>query len=112
MGGGRRSRRIGDGMTPLFDISGYARPADDNPTQSPQRPARTSARAVSAAPSHVSYWIRGVFRFGSGEERTRTVEGHTMSDRRDADITQFAAYLSESGWLFPEGRGVMLELLG
>jgi hypothetical protein len=47
----------------------------------------------------VSYWIRGVSRFRTGEERTHTVEGRSMSNQRDADMNRFAAYLMSDGWL-------------
>jgi hypothetical protein len=86
----------------LFDLVPYTPPADDHGA-SPLPPA---------PPTAVSSWIRGVFRYGDGEERIRSVAGQTLAHHRDADIERFTAYLMESGRLFPEGRAVLTELLG
>jgi hypothetical protein len=110
MAGKRRSKTAGHGMTPLFDLAGYQRPDEQHSARSPRR--STEQHPQSFAPTPVPYWIRGVFRFASGEERTRSVTGQAMSDRRDADIATFIDHLREEGWLFPEGRAVMVNLLG
>jgi hypothetical protein len=96
-------------MLPLFDLAGYARPDEVAP---PVRRVAIEQKPQAFTPTPVPYWIRGVFRFGSDEERTRTVTGQALSNRRDADIATFVDYLRAEGWLFPEGRAVMVELLG
>jgi hypothetical protein len=97
-------------MTPLFDLSGLTRPDEDLPARSSRR--ITTEPPPVFTPTPVPYWIRGVFRFGNGHESTCTVTGQAMSHRRNADIAGFIDYLREEGWLLPEGRAVMVELLG
>ena len=108
MAGKRRSKSAGQGMTPLFDLAPLVHGAPEE--RAMRRPAKPPEPAPLPYP--IPYWIRGVFRFGNGEERTRTVAGQAMSSRRNADIVQFVIYLREEGWLFPEGRAVMVQLLG
>lgn len=107
----RPSKTAGQGMTPLFDLAGYQQPDEDRPARQSRRTA-TEQQPQVFMPTTLPYWRRGVFRFGNGEERTRTVTGQAMSNRRNADIVQFVDYLREEGWLFPEGRAIMVELLG
>jgi hypothetical protein len=98
-------------MTPLFDVQAFDPPATPHP---PARRARDASTAPgpTPAPVAVSYKVRGVFRWGDGVERTRTVEGHSLRHRLNADIRQFADYLMREGWQFPEGRAAMVEFLG
>ncbi len=111
---GRRSRIPGQGMTPLFDL-GPPVPPDTAPATGGggrERAGQESGKATAAQQRSVSSWIRGVFRFGDGTERTRTVEGVGTSARLAEDTARFAAHLRASGWLFPEGRGLLVETLG
>src|SRR4051794_15532136 len=108
MAGRRRAPKTGEGMTPLFDLAPLAR---DGPSECVvRRAAKPPEPALPPYP--IPYWIRGVFRYKDGEERTRTVEGQAMSHRRDDDIAKFVAHLGESGWLFPDGRAVLVAVLG
>ena len=115
MVGKRRSRHGGQGMMPLFDVEAYAR--RDDPPAAPARPARERGaakppeQAAVAAPTPVDYWVRGVFRIGDGQ-MTRTVQAVGMSTRLDADMAKFVRYLTDEGFQFPEGRAVLIELLG
>ncbi len=101
-------------MTPLFDVEAFTRPN--------HRPAKTASHARNTdtsrtpavapdAPKPVDYWVRGVFRHGDAQ-MTRTVRAVGMSTRLDGDVTRFVNHLKTDGWLFPEGRAVLTELLG
>jgi len=101
-------------MTPLFDVEAFTRP-NHSPakTASHGRNANTS-RTPGVAPDAakpVDYWVRGVFRHGEAQ-MTRTVRSVGMSTRLDADRERFIDHLKTEGWLFPEGRAVLTELLG
>jgi hypothetical protein len=108
MAGKRRSKTAGQGMAPLFDLAPLVHDAPEE--RAVRRPTKPPEAALPPYP--IPYWIRGVFRFGNGHESTRTVAGQAMSNRRNANIVTFVDYLREEGWLFPEGRAVMVELLG
>ena len=112
----RRSRQPGRGMTPLFDMESVA-PPDNRPAKATRGGGRQNAgqgagQETATPPMPVAYWIRGVFRFGNGEERTHTVDGVGMSTRLADDAARFVGHLREEGWLFAHGRGVLVELLG
>ncbi len=113
---GRRSRTPGQGMVPLFDLESLAppdiAPATGGGGGGHERAGRESGNGTAAQQRSVSSWIRGVFRFGDGTERTRTVEGMGMSAQLAEDAARFADHLRASGWLFPEGRGLLVETLG
>ncbi len=110
---GRRSRQLGQGMMPLFDIEAVPPPCKVSVKADRGGHKDTGPIRATAMPSvSVAYWIRGVFRFGDGKERTRTVDGVGMRMQLSEDATRFVAYLGESGWLFPEGRAVLVETLG
>jgi len=100
-------------MTPLFDLGALARCPDDDPAVAPSARTRATkaAAATIAAPKPVDYWVRGVFRHGDGRF-TRTVQAVGMRDRLDGDVARFVAYLTAEGWQFPEGRALLVELLG
>jgi hypothetical protein len=65
----------------------------------------------TAAPKPVDYWVRGVFRSGHGEH-THTVQAVGMSPHLGADIARFVDYPRDHGFQFPEGRAVLMEVLG
>jgi len=106
MAGRRRSRKAGEGMASLFDVDAFARAADND--DAPQRPAE---KPVAVVPKPVDYWVRGIFRHGDGQQ-THTVRAVGMSTRLDANVARFVRYLTDEGFLFTEGRGYLLELLG
>ncbi len=111
---GRRSRKAGDGMVPLFDVEAFARDDGDARALSPRHTASTGRNAdtPAVAPSaSVDYWVRGVFRHGDGQ-RTRTVHAVGIGARLDADVARFVRYLTDEGFQFAEGRGYLIELLG
>jgi hypothetical protein len=97
--------------TPLFDLAPLTR-AEPKEHPTSHRRARSSTPPPAPKPYPIAYWVRGTFRYMHGEERTRTVEGQAMSHRRDGEIETFIAYLRESGWLFPDGRAVLVKVLG
>jgi hypothetical protein len=112
MAGKRRPRQVGQGMTPLFALEPFAPPAGIDATHPRARPTRTAdASPTTVAPTPVSYRITGHFHFASGEEQIRSVDGHTISTRMEADIVSFLAYLRGSGWLFADGRAVLANVL-
>jgi hypothetical protein len=105
---GKRRRQTGEGMTPLFDLAPLMR---DDPNE---RAVRRTVKSPEPAllPYPIPNWIRGNFRYTSGAERTRTVEGQALSHRRDSDIERFIGYLRENGWQFPDGRAVLVAVFG
>jgi hypothetical protein len=112
----RKRRKIGQGMTPLFDVEAHAA-TSTTPALADAGGGRTSTgrgtgTSTAAPATPVPYWVRGVFRFGNGEEHTHTVDGVGMSNRLPDDAARFVAYLRESGWLFPQGRATLIEVLG
>jgi hypothetical protein len=107
-----KRRRVGMGMTPLFDVQAFDRPTAPDPPARGSRMTGSEPPPPPATPIPVSYKVRGVFRWGDGAERTRTVEGHSLRHRLDADIRLLADHLMRDGWQFPEGRAVMVEFLG
>lgn len=106
---GKRRRRAGDGMAPLFDLEQLLVPHPHVATD-PAR-ERDVTRATAAVPTPVEYWVRGVFRCGDGQF-TRTVQAIGMSTRLDTDVARFITYLTTDGFGFAEGRGYLSELLG
>ncbi len=99
-------------MTPLFDVEAFTR-TEDETADAARSGSRTITRDGTAAPSPtpVDYWVRGVFRHGDAQ-MTRTVRAVGMRTRLDADRERFIDHLKTEGWLFPEGRAVLTELLG
>jgi hypothetical protein len=100
-------------MSPLFALEPFMTEPE------PRAPrARTDHRDTArqpetvTIPGPVSYSIEGIFRFGNGDEQTRTVQGQTLNTRMAADITMFVTYLADAGWLFADGRAVLVQLLG
>lgn len=114
MAGQRRSRKVGQGMTPFFDLDVFTRPDDGaaNPSQrSRNRPvSQMPEQETVATPTPINYSIRGVFRSGN-EERPRTVQAVGMSTRLESDVATFVTYLRTEGFQFAEGRGTLIELL-
>jgi hypothetical protein len=100
-------------MAPLFDVEAYTRLADDRSmaTPVPMTAPRAAESARTPAPKPVDYWVRGSFRFGE-TERTRTLRAIGMSDRLEADVERFIAYLADQGFLFGEGRANLVQVLG
>jgi len=108
----RRSRHIGAGMIPLFNVEAFTRTEDETADA-----ARSASRTITGddtsapSPTPVDYWVRGVFRHGEAQ-MTRTVRAVGMSTRLDADRERFIDHLKTEGWLFPDGRATLIELLG
>jgi hypothetical protein len=88
-------------MTPLFALEPFSVHQDERAAREPATPT---------PPCLISYRIIGVFRTSAGEEHERTVQGHSISTRLRADIATFIAYLSDAGWLFEDGRSVLVAL--
>lgn len=110
----RRTRKPG-GMTPLFDLEPLAPAADVTAPTINARGRRADGRGREGAATSrtpVSYWIRGIFRFADGEERICTVDAVGRGAQLADDAARFVSYLRESGWLFPEGRAMLVEPLG
>ncbi len=101
-------------MTPLFALEPFAADRDaPRATRSRSHHADTAQQTAQAAATltPVSYTIAGTFRFRDEREHTRTVQGHTVSTRMATDIGLFVAYLRDAGWLFADGRAVLVQLL-
>jgi hypothetical protein len=113
MAGKRRSRHVGQGMTPLFALEPFTAERDERAPRSRAHHADTAQQTApgDATRTPVSYTITGTFRFRDDREHTRTVQGHTVSTRMEADIGLFVAYLCDAGWLFADGRAVLVRLL-
>src|SRR5262245_60410263 len=111
MAGRRRSRQSGHGMMPLFALEPFTVHQDERAAcaRTPQS-GTVPEEAAPTPPCLVSYRIIGVFRTGAGEEHERSVQGHSISTRLRADIATFVAYLSDAGWLFEDGRSVLVAL--
>jgi len=65
----------------------------------------------------VTLWVRGVFRLGTGRLITRTVRAAAAMAADDEERKAVLAYelieeLEHAGHDFPEGRAVLVELLG
>jgi hypothetical protein len=65
----------------------------------------------------VTLWVRGVFVLPDGKRLTRTVRSDVRLAVNDEERTAVLAYeliekLEHAGHDFPEGRAVLVELLG
>jgi hypothetical protein len=65
----------------------------------------------------VTLWVRGVFRLDTGRMITRTVRAAAAITADDEERKAVLAYelieeLEHAGHDFPEGRAVLVELLG
>lgn len=70
-------------------------------------------------PTSINVWARGVFQLASGRQMTRTVRKQVTLDPEDVTRERIAIALAELvdelrgvGHEFPEGHGVLVELLG
>lgn len=109
MAGKRQSRHMGQGMTPLFALEPFT--TDQSARAARRGRDRGEMDPPAATLTPVSYTITGTFRFRDDSEHTRTVQGHTVSTRTEVDIHLFVAYLRDAGWLFTDGRAVLVRLL-
>jgi len=67
--------------------------------------------ATTGLPRPIAYLLHARFRCGA-QGRIRTRQGVALDTRLNADVWRFIQRLKTDGWLFPEGRAMLIELLG
>lgn len=68
-------------------------------------------------PPRIRVWLRGRWALDDGREITRTAKREVAGEPDDAErraivLREFLEEVREIGYDFPEGRGVLVEVLG